>query len=258
MEVVVIKASVNVAKNNSRYVRFIGKNDQGTYTFQVWACADCTQYWFKEVSLDLNSLKEFQGIYSGTPDQFHVHANVSSELQKFIPSVPSLDEFLSVFSYTPSLQSLATPMYKLYTNRVAASNHHHAYPGGLIKHTYEIGKLFQDMLPDLLKFYGDFSVEAVYLAILCHDYGKCQEYNLDGSVNSDVMNTMGHVFLGANFVSGLNGKFSKNVVDKAVHAVLAHHEFKEWGSPVEPASVEAVVLAALDRVSGRCTELNNC
>lgn len=38
---------------------------------------------------------------------------------------------------------------------------------------------------------------------------------------------------------------------KTVHAMLAHHGRQEWGSPVEPQTIEAAILHAVDNLSAK-------
>ena len=49
--------------------------------------------------------------------------------------------------------------------------------------------------------------------------------------------------------------FDNRLIMHCQHAVLAHHELLEYGSPVKPSTVEAEILAMLDRLSGHGTQI---
>ena len=52
-----------------------------------------------------------------------------------------------------------------------------------------------------------------------------------------------------NYASAFN--VSRSYFDSITHAILAHHGRKEWGSPVEPVTPEAVCVHEADMVSSR-------
>jgi 3'-5' exoribonuclease len=53
------------------------------------------------------------------------------------------------------------------------------------------------------------------------------------------------------FYVSMNSKRPKEFVDAVSHCILAHHGRPEWGSPVEPQTVEAAILHYADMLSAR-------
>jgi 3'-5' exoribonuclease len=132
----------------------------------------------------------------------------------------------------------------------AARQIHHAYRSGLLEHVLkimEIGGLIADA-------YGA-RRDLVVAGALLHDLGKLEEldyriaieYSLEG-------NLLGHIVIGARMVreaiSRLPG-FPPELASELEHLVLSHHGAKERGSPVEPMTAEAFILAAADEMDAR-------
>jgi 3'-5' exoribonuclease len=137
----------------------------------------------------------------------------------------------------------------------AAKGMHHAYTGGLAAHTREvisyalhIAELFPNVDRDVL-----------IAATLWHDVAKVFEYEATGDpgapwATTDYRRNIGHI-------AGSSGMFThaarKNDVDRkteeaVVHAILAHHgPVREWGSPVAPNSLEALILHQADMLSAK-------
>lgn len=141
--------------------------------------------------------------------------------------------------------------YDAFRSAPAAREHHHAYPGGLLDHTVEVVEL-------CLKascLYPELDLDLLLAGALLHDVGKVDEYAFSpsGVVRTPAGELLGHVFVGASRVASLCAE--AGVVGepamKLVHLVLSHHGRREWGSPVEPAIPEAVLLHQADLLSAR-------
>lgn len=138
-------------------------------------------------------------------------------------------------------------LYKLYCKAPAAKSNHHAYPGGLLEHVYQMINMFRHIQPSL-----PFIVrpEVVVSACLYHDYGKISEYR-NGEITRE-MPLMGHVYMSAYICQNQMNKYGipYSEYNRVVHAILAHHGKLEWGSPVAPATTEAFLVHHLDMLSG--------
>jgi len=156
---------------------------------------------------------------------------------------------------------------------------HHAYFGGLIVHTVEVMKLAKAMsLSSAVKS----SLDIVLCAAVWHDFGKIADYNIKEteSDNLDIYkNTLfmdipyytevrpadnfweyswhhdhiRHVSLSYAKWLEASGKCDIPVttVEHISHCILSHHGRKEWGSPIEPQTVEAQILHSADFISSR-------
>ena len=133
----------------------------------------------------------------------------------------------------------------------AAQSIHHAYRGGLLEHKLkmaEVGRL-------LASSYGA-DEDLVLAGVLLHDIGKLQElrYEPGGTAYTRDGNLIGHIGLGLIMVretiNGISG-FPDNLRAQIEHLVVSHHGTRDHGSPVEPRTVEAFILAAVDELDTR-------
>jgi len=92
--------------------------------------------------------------------------------------------------------------------------------------------------------------ELVLAGALLHDLGKLEELTYDVAVDYSLAgNLVGHIVLGAGMVRDAVREIPGFPVELALelqHLVLSHHGAKDLGSPVVPATVEALILAAAD------------
>lgn len=70
---------------------------------------------------------------------------------------------------------------------------------------------------------------------------------------SGYLQTIGHICgSAAQFqVAAVNFGVNRKTIDAVTHCILAHHGRKEWGSPVEPQTLEALVLHQADMLSAK-------
>lgn len=137
----------------------------------------------------------------------------------------------------------------------AAQSVHHAYRGGLLEHIVRmigIGRF-------LAAQYGA-SEDLVVAGAIVHDIGKLQELSYDSGVTSYSRegNLVGHIGLGLILVreaaNGIAG-FPERLRTQLEHLVLSHHGSKEHGSPVEPKTLEAFILAAIDELDAKINQV---
>jgi 3'-5' exoribonuclease len=103
----------------------------------------------------------------------------------------------------------------------------------------------------LAEVYGADTDILVAGAIL-HDIGKLQELSYDGGTSySRDGRLLGHISMGMVLVreaARTIPDFPPALLTHIEHLVLSHHGEVELGSPVEPMTVEAFILAAVDRL----------
>ncbi len=132
----------------------------------------------------------------------------------------------------------------------AAQTVHHAYRSGLLEHILKVA----DVATALASAYNADRSLVIAGAIL-HDIGKLQEldydvvtrYSLDG-------NLVGHITLGVVLVRTETekiGGFPDALRAQIEHLIVSHHGSKEFGSPVEPRTVEGFILAAADDLDAK-------
>lgn len=137
----------------------------------------------------------------------------------------------------------------------AAVQIHHAYRAGLLEHTVSMaaaGKV-------LARHYGA-REDLVVAGAIIHDIGKLQELAYESGAISYTRdgNLVGHIALGVVMVretiKGIAG-FPDDLRAELEHLVVSHHGARDKGSPVEPKSVEAFILAAIDDLDAKLNQV---
>ena len=148
-------------------------------------------------------------------------------------------------------------LYNEYKNLPAAAGVHHAFSGGLLNHTYEMLNMLAGIYPTLSI---PIKIERCILGIMFHDYGKKFEYNTkdDGSIETTKrMYLFGHIYISANYLNKIltDKGIDTDEKEKTVHCILAHHGQLEYGSPVMPATAEAIIIHHLDNISAKLNSI---
>jgi 3'-5' exoribonuclease len=152
----------------------------------------------------------------------------------------------------------------------ASLSHHHAYEGGLLAHTVEVCDIALGISSltcnkNLTKPWAKHDI--LIAAALWHDFAKVREYYRVGgrgrhdSIDDETLPVEWHQSDYAKRIHHIPGstiKFTlaaresgvdESVIEAIQHCILAHHGRKEWGSPVEPQTIEALVLHQSDMIS---------
>jgi 3'-5' exoribonuclease len=137
---------------------------------------------------------------------------------------------------------------------VAAKSLHHAYRGGLLRHTVEVAEICRAVV----RIYPALHHDLLITGALLHDSGKlfemdqgwrAGEYTALGLLEGHIVS--GTFFIGAE-VSKIPG-FPTGLAQALRHLILSHHDRPEWGAAVAPVLPEAVVLAKCDQISAQTT-----
>jgi 3'-5' exoribonuclease len=129
----------------------------------------------------------------------------------------------------------------------AALTVHHAYRGGLLEHILQVARA-----GDALAAIYEADRDLVFAGAMLHDIGKIRELDHDVATSyTREGNLLGHIALGLMMVreaaQGITALTDQRRTE-VEHLVASHHGTREHGSPVEPMSVEAFILAAADRL----------
>lgn len=140
----------------------------------------------------------------------------------------------------------------------AASLMHNNWAGGLIEHVYSLCKLAEPVVAHYQRLYhAPVSRDKVLFGLIFHDAGKIQEYDIESPnfATSSVGKFVPHIVLGPAWVyeaaKHFPGKADPLEVAHLMHILAAHHGKEEWGSPVKPASLEAVIVHHLDNLDAK-------
>lgn len=137
----------------------------------------------------------------------------------------------------------------------AAQTVHHAYRSGLLEH---ILKLIETTTA--LGAAYDARRDLLIAGVILHDIGKLQELEYETATQYSVEgNLLGHITLGVMLVRdaarGIAG-FPAELQLELEHLILSHHGSREFGSPVEPMTIEAFILATCDDLDAKLHQIN--
>lgn len=140
----------------------------------------------------------------------------------------------------------------------AAVRHHGAVVGGLLEHTVNVS-----LIAERLSLLYDANQELVLAGALLHDIGKLEELQEQvGSSFTAAGNMFGHIILGMQYVQEQARRASQLdevTCQDLLHIILAHHGTKEFGSPVCPATIEALIVHLADATEAKITGfLDHC
>jgi 3'-5' exoribonuclease len=137
----------------------------------------------------------------------------------------------------------------------AAQQIHHAYRGGFLEHITKMAEVGRS----IARSYGA-DEDLVLAGVVLHDIGKLQELGYEGGAGSYTRdgNLVGHIALGLMMVretiGGISG-FPVELRAQIEHLVASHHGTREYGSPVEPKTVEAFILATVDELDAKLNQV---
>lgn len=137
---------------------------------------------------------------------------------------------------------------------------HHDYRGGLGEHTLEV----LESSIEMADFYNLEYAEKrnLFFAALFHDYGKIFDYAWDGDnlkwVKTAHAKKIHHISRSAIKwqETAKDFNYPESGREEVLHAILAHHQLREWGSPVEPQTKIAWILHNCDNMSARIDQLS--
>jgi 3'-5' exoribonuclease len=133
----------------------------------------------------------------------------------------------------------------------AAQYNHHAYRCGLLEHSLQVASAVAVVSSVLPGVDGELAV----CGALLHDIGKLEAYSGDDSAVtlSDVGKLIGEIPAGyytvRRCIEEIPG-FPLSLAQSLLHIILSHHGCLEYGSPVIPSTREALVVHAMDKLSG--------
>jgi 3'-5' exoribonuclease len=137
----------------------------------------------------------------------------------------------------------------------AAVTHHHAYPGGLLRHTIDLMELAILITPRYPKLDGELLMFGAFL----HDLGKIDELASSGEISyTDRGQMIGHIVIGVQMlgekIASLEASgepFPNELRLHLEHMIVSHHGQIEFGSPKLPVTLEAVALHHLDNLDAK-------
>jgi len=159
---------------------------------------------------------------------------------------PRLSALLDSF-FAPGSEAWAR-----FSEAPAAKVYHQAYRHGLLEHTLSVAQA----VSAAANFFPGIDRDVAVTGALLHDIGKTEAYNDDPLAIdlTDLGRLQGEIPLGYYLVrrriEDIPG-FDPHLAQCVLHIILSHHGSLEHGSPVVPATREAVLVHMIDNLGGR-------
>jgi 3'-5' exoribonuclease len=175
-------------------------------------------------------------------------ARLESDLRALRGTVqnPQLRELLERFF------GEASAIWARFRDAPAAKVYHQAYRHGLLEHTLSVAQA----VSAAAAFFPGIDRDVAVSGALLHDLGKTVAYNDDPLAIdlTDAGRLQGEIPLGYYLVRREIEEipdFDPSLAQSILHIILSHHGSLEHGSPVLPATREAVLVHMIDNLGGR-------
>ena len=161
-------------------------------------------------------------------------AGLAEPWQELVAHILLADDFLPRFASAPAARTM-----------------HHACIGGLLEHTLSMAQIARY----LAGHYDYVNLDLLLAGTLLHDAGKALEYAVaDGFSFSDDGRLVGHIVRAVAMVEKAAAELNTipaGELRQLVHLIASHHGTLEWGSPVLPKTLEAILLHQIDLLDSR-------
>lgn len=279
-EYLIIENQLRVAKNGSAYLALKIADRTGEIAAKVWD-ADEALFQMLEVGkiIEIRNIQpksfkdQIQLEWEGkNKEAFKIVPDSNADYSKFLPHSPgNLSEYWDYIVNIvreinePSLKKILKVFFenKEFVNRFikvpAALKRHHVYIGGLLEHTAGVAMLCQAAA----NYYPFVNKDLLLTGAVLHDIGKTRTYETERGFNgTDQGKLIGHLVLGVNMIEqAITDLFGNRAEDTGnpilmslVHLLISHHGIMEWGSPVEPLTLEACILHHADNMDAQVSK----
>ena len=149
---------------------------------------------------------------------------------------------------------------ELFRKIQAATNFHHSYNGGLLEHVWSMTRIAGFVAGHYANYYEDLNPplnkSIIVAAAILHDIGKLREleYHPVEARYTKAGSLIGHVLMGRDLVRDAARKvdgFPEETLLLLEHAILAHHGKKEYGAPILPQTIEALIVSFIDDLDAK-------
>lgn len=282
----IVEAQLRTAKNGSQFVALRFGDRSGEIPAKMW---DASEELFTQlpaggvIELTNAAAKEFGGavqveLDAKAPDAWRILDEAEVDFSEFLPTSPSPREDLwrrldaAVASVRePHLARLLGIYFSEQKFRAAfalvpaALRRHHVYIGGLLEHTVGVTALCEAVAG----LYPMVDRDLLVTGAILHDIGKVSSYKVGRLIEgTDEGKLLGHLVLGVQMVAdgiaslrAAQGDAEEGFPEQLrlclEHLLISHHGIMEWGSPVEPVSLEACLLHHADNLDAQAAKFIN-
>lgn len=260
---VVLSGEVQRTQSGQDFMKVLIRDNTGEISCRVWDEVEKYAFLFKtgklvkvkgkvvlfrgEVQCNIEEAEEIEGllpeeIFPSAPEPIDFMKNElmslaesikNEKLKELLKSILFGDEYGERFLKHPAAKSI-----------------HHAYIGGLLHHTLTVTKIL-----DFLSAIYPVNRDLLLAGGMLHDIGKIEEINIEDIFRYTTQGRLeGHIYLGAEILQryALRIKaFPENLLLLLKHIILSHHGNLEWGSPVTPKILEAILIHHVEHLDSK-------
>ena len=142
----------------------------------------------------------------------------------------------------------------------AAAQNHHAYIGGLLEHTLSVARLCVHLADKYIEYYRPAGVavdkDLIIAGGILHDVGKVAELDIRPGVGeyTTVGKLVGHILIGRDMLREAAAAVPQLDARRLMlleHIIISHQGRKEWSSPIEPKTLEALIVHYADDIDAK-------
>jgi 3'-5' exoribonuclease len=276
-----VRKSRGVSKSNKPYLKCVFRDKRITVEAPLWHDSRCyrdADAWVEGTAyrlhvqcrhdvrfgLQLDILSARPATEADVADGFDFFDLVPSSKLPAEDLVKKLDALIDRSIENPALKTLVRDVIErnltLFKRMPAAQNMHHSYTSGLLEHVWSMTRIAVFLAEHYAKYYDELDPplnrDLIVAATVLHDIGKLREleyhpvearYTTEGAL-------VGHVLLGRDMVREAAARiegFPEELLLCLEHAILAHHGKREFGAPVAPATLEALIVSFVDDLDAK-------
>lgn len=270
--VLIVEKKVATAKNGKSYADLIVRDSSASLKCKIWNFTDSDWIAVGKVVDISGDTSTYNGELQFTASL--INPNSSKKPEEFSKKTRfDADQmWAELMSFVEAMEE-GLPKYiagvlliknkDAFKRSPAATGMHNAWYGGLLEHTLGMCKLAKEICYHYESAYGEgkFSPDKVMFGILLHDIGKIWEYSTGNSAFPHTGNGLlaNHITMGPAMVYEEANKWFNPSDDidfvrfereraHLMHLIAAHHGQVDWGSPVPPASLEAILVHHIDNL----------
>jgi len=142
-----------------------------------------------------------------------------------------------------------------YKNSPAAMSIHHAYKHGLLEHSLSVLNISLKICEN---YDYNLNKDILIAGSLLHDIGKIKEYKItkSGIDKTDLGEMIGHMNIGITLLEPFLSTVNEDIKNHIYHIILSHHGEIEYGSPVLPKTMEAMIIHFADNIDSKLVQID--
>lgn len=274
-------SSLSETKKGSKYLKLTLRDRASSISGNLWDYNEAIHAFIKpgvvvRVTGDIGSYNDQPQITvrqaepSAEPvEKFARSSTIDNEMMwnSLVDDVSKMEEPLTKYVLEELLiKSLSVAFQKA----PAARGVHNAWYGGLMEHVWSMTQMATRVVQHYRQLYSaPISADKVKFGLIAHDLGKTMEY--DFSTPAFASTPLGiltnHLVLGPAWIYEHANKWwllpagsrdqtmtaEQFKLERAhlMHLVASHHGSLEWGSPVVPSTLEAVIVHQMDMLDSK-------